>query len=95
MSSLDPEQIALSGADEQTDLGLHCLPKYVCPKLWIIMQTKGMQADVRPLNMYNPYLKRQLIVSTNRDGILCNHKKHYLYFAIMMIKVRLYIDNPN
>ena len=33
-NSVDPDQTAPLGAvlEEQSDLGLHCLPRHICPK---------------------------------------------------------------
>ena len=31
-NSVDPDQTASLGVEEQFDLGLHCLPKHICPK---------------------------------------------------------------
>ena len=31
-NSVDPDQIGPLGAEEQSDLGLHCLPRPICPK---------------------------------------------------------------
>ena len=31
-NSVDPDQTTPVGVQEQSDLGLHCLPRHICPK---------------------------------------------------------------
>ena len=31
-NSVDPDQTAQEQSDQQSDLGLHCLPRHICPK---------------------------------------------------------------
>ena len=33
-NDVDPDQTAPLGVEEQSDVGLHCLLRLVCPKIW-------------------------------------------------------------